>query len=110
MPEPYYPKRKGPPYHLSQAAKTDDLASIRCTYCKRQRYYFIADLITAFGNVECDDLIRVAKLRCRRCDGKGSLELHMCGPPSNIADKAWLRRIDHVENVRRIHWKDVQGV
>lgn len=110
MPEPYYPKRKGQPYRLSHAAKSNCLASIRCTYCKRQRYYFIADLITAFGDVECDDLVRVAKLHCRRCDGKGSLEFDMGGPPSSIADKAWLRKIDRVENIRRIHWKDVQGV
>ena len=110
MPEPYYPKRKGQPYRLSNAAKNGPLASIRCTYCKRQRYYLIADLITAFGNVECDDLIHAAKLHCRKCNGKGSLEFDTGGPPRNIADKAWLRKIDRVENIRRIHWKDVQGV
>jgi len=110
MPEPYWPKRKGPPYRLSDAAKNNRFASVRCTYCKRQRYYFVADLITAFGDVECDDLVRVAKLHCRRCDGKGSLQLDLGGPPSSIADKAWLRRIDRVENIRRIFWKDVQGV
>ena len=109
MPELYWPKRKGPPYRLSNAAKSNRLASIRCTYCKRQRFYFIADLITAFGDVECDDLVRVAKLRCRRCDGKGSLDFHVGGPLRD-ADKAWLRKIDYVEDIRRIHWKDVQGV
>lgn len=110
MPEPYWPKRKGPPYRLSDAAKNDRLASIRCTYCKRQRYYFIADLITAFGSVECDDLVRIAGLRCRKCDGKGSLEFTTGGPPGDIADKAWLRKIERVETIRRIHWRDVQGV
>lgn len=109
MPEPYYPKRKGT-YRLSNAAKCDTLACIWCTYCKRRRYYLIADLITAFGDVECDDLVSVAKLHCHKCDGKGSLELKMGGPPSSIADKAWLRKIDRVVNTRRIFWKDVQGV
>ena len=107
MPEPYWPKRKGPPYRLSNAAKNGPLASVRCTYCKRQRYYLIADLITAFGDVECDELIHVAKLHCRKCDGKGSLEFDTGGPISD-ADKAWLRKINRIE--RRIHWKDVQGV
>lgn len=109
MPEPYWPKRKGPPYRLSDAAKNNRLASIRCTYCKRQRYYFITDLLTAFGDVECDDLVREAGLRCRSCDGRGSLEFNTGGPLAD-ADKAWLRKIDRVENIRRIHWKDVQGV
>ena len=61
MPEPYYPKRKTT-YRLSDAEKSDRFASIRCTYCKRQRYYFVADLKTAFGDVECDDLVHVAGL------------------------------------------------
>ncbi len=106
MPEPY-PKRRGQPYCLSNAAKNDRVASIRCTYCRRQRYYLIADLITAFGDVECDDLVRAAKLHCR-C-GKGSLEFDTGGPISD-ADKAWLRKIDRVVDIRRIYWKDVQGV
>lgn len=109
MPETYYPKRRGQPYRLSHAAKANRLASIRCTYCKRQRFYFIADLITAFGDVECDDLVRKGGLHCRKCGGKGSLELDLGGPLKD-ADKAWLRKIDRVENIRRIHWKDVQGV
>lgn len=40
---------------------------------------------------------------------QGSLEFDTGGPISN-ADKAWLRKIVRVENIRRIHWKDVQGV
>lgn len=88
----------------------DPYASIRCTYCKRQRYYTVADLLTAFGDMECDDLVRVAGLRCRRCDGKGSLDFRLGGPPSDIADKAWFRRITRVENKRRIVWVETQGV
>lgn len=109
MPEPYWPKRKGA-YWLSDAVKTNTFASIRCTYCKRTRYYFVADLLTAFGDMECDDLIRVSGLRCRRCDGKGSLDFNIGGPPSNIADKAWLRKIERVEYRKRIVWKDIQGI
>lgn len=76
--------------------------------CRRSDHYIIANLITAFGNVECDELVRETGLHCR-C-GKGSLEFDTGGPPRSIADKAWLRKIDRVENIRRIHWKDVQGV
>lgn len=110
MPEPYWPKRRGA-YTLADAEKNSTFASIRCTYCKRQRYYFVSDLKAAFGgHVECDDVIRVSGLRCRNCDGKGSLDLSMGGPPGDIADKAWLRRIVRIEYRRRIIWKDEQGV
>lgn len=109
MPEPYWPKRKGT-YTLADAEKNHRFASIRCTYCKRQRYYFVADLKTAYGDVECDDVVHVAGLRCRRCDGKGSLELKMGGPPSGMADKAWLVRIARVEYRRKIVWTETQGV
>ena len=109
MPEPYWPKRRGS-YSLADAAKNNTYASIRCTYCKRTRYYLVADLKTAFGNVECDDVVHVGRLRCRKCDGKGSLDFSLGGPPSDIADKAWLRRIERVEYKRRIVWKETQGV
>jgi hypothetical protein len=65
--------------------------------CKRQRYYFVADLRKAFGNIECGDVVDVARLHCRNCDGKGSLDFRLGRPPSDIADKAWLRRIDRIE-------------
>ncbi len=52
---------------------------------------------TVFGSIECDDLVHVARMHCRGCHGKGSLELSMGGPPSDIADKAWFRRIDSIE-------------
>ena len=110
MPEPYWPKKRGS-FTLADAVKQDRFASIRCTYCKRTRYYFVADLKTAFGGqVECDDVVHVAKLHCRRCDGKGSLDFSLGGPPSDIADKAWLRRIESIEYKRKITWKDTQGV
>jgi hypothetical protein len=109
MPEPYWPKRNGS-YTLADAAKHDTYASIRCTFCKRTRYYLVADLKTAFGDVECDDVVHVARLRCRNCNAKGSLELKMGGPPSDVADKAWFRRIERVEYKRRIVWKETQGV
>lgn len=88
MPEPSWPKRKGSS-RLSDAAKDvrDSYASIRYTYCKRQRFYTVADLFTAFGDMECTDLIRVAGFRCRRCDGKCSLDFRLGGPPGDIADK-----------------------
>ena len=109
MPEPYWPKRKGS-FTLADAAKHERFASIRCTYCKRTRYYLVADLKTAFGgHVECDDVVRVGRLHCRRCDGKGSLDFGLGGPPSDIADKAWLRLIDSLKYVRIIKWRDTKG-
>lgn len=110
MPEPYWPKRKGS-YRLSDAERSNNrYASIRCTYCKRQRYYSVTDLRTAFGDVECDDVIHVAGLHCRNCDGKGSLELKMGGPPADMADVAIQRQIDRIYYVRRVVWKDKRGV
>ena len=109
MPEPYWPKRKGS-FTLKDAVNSYTFASIKCTYCKRERYYLVADLKTAFGNIECDDVVHVARLCCRSCNGKGSLDFSLGGPPSDVADKAWLRRIDRIEYVRKIRWKDTQGV
>lgn len=109
MPEPYWPKRKGS-YTLADAAKNNTYASIKCTYCKRTRYYLVADLKTVYGAIECDDVVHVTRMRCRRCDGKGSLDFSLGGPPSDIADKAWFRRIESIEYVRRVKWKETQGV
>ena len=110
MPEPYWPKRKGS-FTLADAMQVDRFASIKCTYCKRQRYYLVSDLKTALGgHVECDDLVHVAKLHCRGCDGKGSLDFKLGGPPEDIADKAWFRRIESVKYRRTIKWKETQGL
>jgi len=111
MPEPYWPRRKGS-FRLSDAARDvrDPYASIRCTYCKRQRYYTVADLLTAFGDMECDDVIRVTGLRCRRCDGKGSLDFKLGGPPGDMADVVILRKIERVLYIRKVVWKDKRGL
>ena len=110
MPEPYWPKRKGSSYLLSDAEKNNRYACIKCSYCKRQRYYTVADLRTAFGNVECDDVVHVAGLKCSGCDGKGSLQLNLGGPPGDMADVAIQRRIERIFYIRRIVWKDKRGV
>jgi hypothetical protein len=52
----------------------------------------------------------VAGLRCRNCDGKGTLELKPGGPPSDMADVAIQRVIDRIVDERRIIWKDKRGV
>jgi hypothetical protein len=109
MPEPYWPKRRGS-YTLADAEKSNRYASIRCIYCKRTRYYLVADLKTAFGNVECDDMVHVGRLRCLKCDGKGSLDFRLGAPPSDIADVAIQRRIERIVYTRRIVWKDRRGV
>ena len=70
----------------------------------------ILNLRRAFGDVECDDVVHVARLHCRNCDGKGSLELKLGGPPGDMADVVIQRRIDRIVYIRRIVWKDKRGV
>ena len=115
---PSYPVRcrnrigqtQGSSYLLSDAEKNNRYACIKCSYCKRQRYYAIADLRTAFGDVECDDVVHVAGCVHVGCDGKGSLELKLGGPPGDMADVAIQRRIERIFYIRRIVWKDKRGV
>jgi hypothetical protein len=52
----------------------------------------------------------VAGLRCHGCDGKGSLDFKLGGPPSDMADVAIQRRIERIVYTRRIVWKDNRGV
>lgn len=49
-------------------------------------------------------------LRCRKCDGKGSLDFRLGGPPSDMADVAIERKIERVYYIRKIVWKDKGGV
>lgn len=55
-------------------------------------------------------MVHVARLRCRNCNGKGSLELKLGGPPSDLADVAIQRVIDRIIYHRQIVWKDKRGV
>lgn len=103
MPEPYWPKRKGT-YPISEAEKNTRYARVWCTYCKHERYFRLADLRTAFGNIECDDIVYQGRWRCSNCDGKGSLDCKVEDPPASKS--ITVRRLVEVRYVRRPVWKD----
>ena len=109
MPEPYWPKRKGS-YRLSNAEKNARHGRIRCTYCKRTIYFLVSELRVAFGDIECDDLVYVARWRCTGCDGKGSLDFRLEEPPAAEAQSATLRKLVRVDYVRVPQWQDRKGL
>lgn len=109
MPEPYWPKRKNS-YTLADAAKSSRYAKLRCRYCKAERYYLIEDLKVAFGNIECDDVTRAQRWRCTRCNQRDMLDFSIEHPSAADLQKIVLRRIDRVEYVRRVIWRDAKGV
>ncbi len=103
MPEPYWPKRKGG-YCLADAEKNNRYAAISCPYCKRKRYYLISELRTAFGNIECDDVVYQGRWKCTGCDGHQTMKITLGDPPPG--ETVIVRRLDRVEYVRRPIWRD----
>jgi hypothetical protein len=104
MPEPYWPKRKGR-YTLRDARENRSLAHIRCCYCKRESYYRMEDLEKLFGNIEVDDVVR-GKVRCSRCGNRHTLEIRTAHPSAAEMQTIVIRRIDRIEYVRRVTWRD----
>jgi len=103
MPEPYWPKRKNS-YTLSDAETHNSYARLRCTYCKRTRYFLLKGLRAAFGNIECDDVVFQHNWKCLQCDGKGEVAFDLEKPP--LGQNAVVRRLVRVEYIRRPIWKD----
>ena len=103
MPEPYWPKRKAS-YRLSDAEKNTRYACIKCSYCKQERYFLLAELKVAFGNIECDDVVYQQRWRCTGCNGAGILHLTLQEPPA--AGGVTVRRLDRVNYVRKLVWRD----
>lgn len=105
MPEPYWPKRKNS-YTLRDAVKHSPYAKLRCRYCKIERWYLVEELIVAFGNIECDDVPYARNWRCMKCDQVGMIDMDVHNPSAEALQSIRLRRIDRVEYVRRVIWKD----
>jgi hypothetical protein len=105
MPEPYWPKRKGS-YTLAAASRNSQFARLRCRYCKIERYYLIADLITVFGNVECDDMLYMRDWRCTSCKERNTLDMQIGDPSAAVRQQINIRKIDRIEYVRKINWTD----
>lgn len=106
MPEPYWPKKKGS-YTLEDAARNSTHARLRCRYCKTERYYLVEELAKVFGaSIECDDVTLRHKWRCRKCGLDGTIEMNLENPPAAKLQVMKLRRLDRIEYVRRVHWRD----
>lgn len=103
MPEPYWPKRKNS-FLLSHAEQHARYAAIWCRYCKQKRYFLLSELRTAFGNIECDDVVYQNRWRCTGCDGKSLLDIKIEDPP--VSGGFTIRRLARVEYVRRPIWRD----
>jgi len=76
MPEPYWPKKKGS-YRLSDAAKNNQYAKLRCRYCKAERYFLVTELRTAFGDIEWDDVVHQNNWRCTGCGQTNIIKLDL---------------------------------
>jgi hypothetical protein len=109
MPEPYWPKRKGPPYKLSDAEKVARFAFIRCQYCKVARYVPLEDLRRLFGNIECDDVIYSRRWRCMKCNSPDMLEMDIRNPPIGKGEPFVIRRLDRIATKSWPVWRDEKG-
>lgn len=105
MPEPYWPKRKGPPYKLSDAEKHTQYARIWCRYCKRSRWYLLRELREVLGDIACDDVIDRRKIRCGGCGDKFSLDMRVENPSAADLQSVTVRRLSF-RWVKRIMWHD----
>lgn len=105
MPEPYWPKRKSS-YTLSEALHHARYARIRCRFCKLTRYFLLADLKVAYGNIEVDDVVYQQQWRCTGCRKSDALELRLEDPPSTPGKGVVVRHLVRVDYVRRPVWRD----
>lgn len=105
MPEPYWPKRKNA-YTLSDAMKHSELALIRCSHCKTERYYLLRDLRTLFGDIECDDVVYQQSWRCTQCGRVRSLDIDLVNIPAAERRGIKVRRLVRVDYIRRPVWQD----
>lgn len=86
--------------------KNGRLAQIRCRYCKAERYFRLEDLITAFGNIEVDDVIYQNRWRCTNCDQTDTLEINLGDPPAAKMQTMIVKRIERITYLRKVIWKD----
>lgn len=100
MPEPYRKKV----YLISQAERHARYALIWCRYCKQRRYFLLAELREAFGDVDCDSIVDRRNWHCTGCDGNGRVDLKLEDPPANGG--VTVRRLVRVDTIKRPIWKD----
>lgn len=100
MPEQYRPKRNLPPYRLSAAHDQAALVRAVC-YCSRPRWYVPADLITLFGDIDCNELER--RMPCGKCRSEMRVEIRH--PTAAERQRIRVMRLDKVWTVRRASWR-----
>jgi hypothetical protein len=105
MPEPYWPKRKNS-YRISDALKNNKFARLQCRYCKTERHFLLEELRIVFGNVEVDEMAYQRDWRCSNCGKISTIELKLCDPNPDQLRNITIRKIDRIEYVRKITWKD----
>ena len=106
MPEPYWPKRKGS-FTLADVHRLGHLLRIECRYCKTARNYVADDLKTVFGPIEVDDV--PLQMRCTRCRNKHTLQIETISPSAADRQTMTVRRVDRIDYVRKVTWRDVRG-
>lgn len=90
-------------YLLSQAEKNSRYAAIWCRYCKKRRYFLLAELREVFGDVDCDGLVDHRNWHCTQCNGTGRVDLTIGDPP---AAGAIVRRLKGIKVIRQPIWQD----
>jgi hypothetical protein len=105
MPEQYGPKAKNR-YLLSDAERNGSFAHMRCRYCKTGRYYLLSDLRKIFGNIECDHVTDNHVWRCMNCRKTHTIDITLAYPSALERQTMKVRRLDRIEYVRRIFWRD----
>ncbi|MBO6539869.1 MAG: hypothetical protein JJ969_10755 [Rhizobiaceae bacterium] len=106
MPEPYWPKKKGT-FSLSDVHRLGHLLRISCRYCKTLRHFTPDDLRRVFGDIEVDDVIY--QMRCSECRKTHTLDVEMVSPSAAERQRITLRRVDKIDYVRRVTWRDEGG-
>lgn len=106
MPEPYWPKKKGG-FALADVHRLGHLLCISCRYCKTKRYFMPDDLRKVLGNIEVDDV--VYQMRCAHCRKTHTLDIQIVSPSAEDRQRMTIRRIDKIDYVRRVTWRDVRG-
>ncbi|HWK13251.1 MAG TPA: hypothetical protein VNS02_02565 [Rhizobiaceae bacterium] len=100
MPDPHRKKD----YLISQAERNARYALIWCRYCKQRRYFLLADLREAFGDIDCDSIVDHYNWKCTGCDGNGRIDLRLEDP--RASDGGTLRRLVRIDTIRRPVWRD----
>ncbi len=86
-----------------------EVASIECRYCKTRRYYLLKDFRTLFGNIEVDDVLYQQHWRCVNCRKSETLSIDLVSSSAADRQKMMIRRIDRIDYVRRVIWRDETG-